>query len=125
MKVDVEEMLRMHRQRFGQEGRAFAAPARVNLIGEHTDYTGGYVMPMAIGFRTVAVVSPREDGGAVFYSENFAEEAAYEIASLDRQPRGHWSDYPAGVLWALQQEGVAVGGFSLSLKGDVPLGAGL
>lgn len=121
----VMELLRMHRQWFGVEGYAFAAPARVNLIGEHTDYTSGFVMPMAIGFRTVAVISPREDGRAVIYSENYAEEATYEIASLRREPRGHWSNYPAGVLWALRQEGVAVGGFSLSLKGDVPLGAGL
>ena len=60
----------------------FAAPARVNLIGEHTDYTGGFVMPMAIEFQTVAVVSPREDGRAVFYSANYAEEVAFEIASL-------------------------------------------
>ena len=62
----MEHALQVHRQRFGSEGRVFAAPARVNLIGEHTDYTGGFVMPMAIDFRTVAVVSGREDGRAVF-----------------------------------------------------------
>jgi len=125
MKVSDEEVLRTHRQRFGKVGRVFAAPARVNLIGEHTDYTGGLVMPMAIGFHTLAVVSPRDDGRAVLYSANFEEEASYEIASLGREPRGHWSDYPAGVLWSLLQEGVAVSGFSLSLAGDVPVGAGL
>jgi galactokinase len=125
MKVWGEEALRVHRQRFEREGRAFAAPARVNLIGEHTDYTGGLVMPMAIGFRTVAVVSSRDDGRAVFYSANYEEEVAFEIASLGREPRGHWSDYPAGVLWSLLQEGVAIDGFSMSLSGDVPLGAGL
>jgi galactokinase len=119
------DLMQLHRQRFGADGDAFAAPARVNLIGEHTDYTGGFVMPMAIEFRTVAVISPRVDGRAVFYSDNYGEEAEYEIASLTRAPRGHWSDYPAGVLWSLLQEGVAVGGFSMSLKGDVPLGAGL
>jgi galactokinase len=125
MKVLVEETLRMHLQRFGYEGRAFAAPARVNLIGEHTDYTGGLVMPMAIGFQTVAVIGPRDDGRAVFYSANYEEEIVFEIALLGRAPRGHWSDYPAGVLWSLLQEGVAVGGFSMTLAGDVPLGAGL
>ena len=124
MKLDVE-VLRVHQQRFGRGGQLFAAPARVNLIGEHTDYTGGLVMPMAIGFHTVAEVSPREDGRAVFYSANYEEEASFEIASLGQTPRGHWSDYPAGVLWSLGQEGIAVGGFSMSLKGDVPLGAGL
>jgi galactokinase len=125
MSVSVGELLRLHRQRYGQDGRASAAPARVNLIGEHTDYTGGFVMPMAIGFRTLAVVSGRDDGRAVFYSTNYEEEAIFDIASLGREPRGHWSDYPAGVLWSLRQEGIAVDGFSMSLAGDVPLGAGL
>jgi galactokinase len=125
MKVERERTLRMHRQRFGQDGKIFAAPARVNLIGEHTDYTGGLVMPMAIDFRTVAVVSAREDGRAVFYSANYDEEVGFEIASLARAPAGHWSDYPAGVLWSLRKEGVGIGGFNISLTGDVPLGAGL
>ena len=70
-----------HQQRFGVEGRAFRAPARVNLIGEHTDYTGGLVMPMAIEFQTVAVISPREDGRAVFYSKNYEEEFSFEAVS--------------------------------------------
>jgi galactokinase len=125
MNVRVEELLRVHKQRYGQDGRICAAPARVNLIGEHTDYTGGFVMPMAIGFHTLAVVSPRDDGQAIFYSVNYQEEAAFAIALLGREPRGHWSDYPAGVLWSLLGEGIAIGGFSLSLAGDVPLGAGL
>ena len=125
MKVEREQALRGHRQRFGQVGRIFAAPARVNLIGEHTDYTGGFVMPMAIDFQTVAIVSTREDGRAVFYSANYDEEVGFEIASLERTPSGGWSDYPAGVLWSLREEGIAVDGFNMSLAGDVPLGAGL
>src|ERR1700754_2569161 len=115
MKVEKEQVLRMHRQRFGREGMSFAAPARVNLIGEHTDYTGGFVMPMAIDFQTVAVVSAREDGCAVFYSANYDDEVGYEIASLPREPGRGWSDYPAGVLWSLREEGVAVSGFNMSL----------
>jgi galactokinase len=120
-----EHALRFHQQRFGLEGKLFAAPARVNLIGEHTDYTGGLVMPMAIDFRTVAVLSQREDQRAVFYSANYDEEASFEVASLARTPKGHWSDYPKGVLWSLQQQAIAVSGFNMTLAGDVPLGAGL
>ena len=105
--------------------QAFAAPARVNLIGEHTDYTGGLVMPMAIGFRTIATIVPREDGMARFHSDNFNETVEVEIATLTRSPRVHWSDYPIGVLWSLKEEGITVPGFSMCLKGDVPLGAGL
>lgn len=125
MNLNDRALLEAHRQRFGGRDRLFAAPARVNLIGEHTDYTGGLVMPMAIGFHTLAAISPREDGLAVFTSDNYGEEVSYEIASLRAAPRGHWSDYPAGVLWSLQQEGIAFGGFNMSLTGDVPLGAGL
>ena len=124
MRVDDEKALRGHLRRFGRNGRLFAAPARVNLIGEHTDYTGGLVMPMAIDFRTAAVISAREDGRGVFYSANFEEEVSFEISLLGLA-RGEWSDYPAGVLWSLLQEGIAVGGFSMTLMGDVPLGAGL
>jgi len=125
MTVKREEALRAHRQRFGDSGQVFAAPARVNLIGEHTDYTGGLVMPMAIDFQTMAVVSSREDGRAMFYSANYEEEVSFEIAGLGRTPDGRWSDYPAGVLWCLGEAGIKVGGFSMSLSGDVPAGAGL
>jgi galactokinase len=104
---------------------SYKAPARVNLIGEHTDYTGGLVMPMAIGFGTVAVISPREDGIATFRSENYGETVEVVISTLERAPRGHWSDYPVGVLWSLTQAGFAFPGFDMNLKGDVPLGAGL
>jgi galactokinase len=123
--VNQDYLLEAHRKKFVKDGRAFAAPGRVNLIGEHTDYTGGLVMPMAIGFRTIAIVSPRQDGRAVFYSANFDETVEFEIASLDRSAKGHWSDYPMGVVWALREAGVAVGGFAMTLGGDVPLGAGL
>jgi galactokinase len=107
------------------ELRSYKAPARVNLIGEHTDYTGGFVMPMAIGFGTVATISPREDGMATFRSENYGETVEVALAGLARAPKGHWSDYPVGVLWALTQAGLSFKGFDMVLQGDVPLGAGL
>jgi galactokinase len=125
MKIEREQALLVHRQRFGRAGKIFAAPARVNLVGEHTDYTGGFVLPMAIDFQTVAIVSPREDQRAVFYSANYDEEVGFEISFLKPTLGGRWSDYPAGVLWSLQQEGASVGGFNMSLTGNVPLGAGL
>jgi galactokinase len=125
MTLDKGHAQRLHARRFGKVGHAFAAPARVNLIGEHTDYTGGLVMPMAIDFQTVAVVSSRKDGRAVFYSANYDEEVSFDITGLDRSPDGRWSDYPAGVLWGLREAGVEVDGIDVSLSGDVPLGAGL
>jgi len=82
-------------------------------------------MPMAIGFHTSAVISARSDGQAVIYSANYEEKVVLELATLGRHPRGHWSDYPIGVLWSLLQEGIGTGGFNINLAGDVPLGAGL
>src|SRR5258705_13883463 len=104
MKLEKEQALQVHRQRFEREGQSFAAPARVNLIGEHTDYTGGFVMPMAIDFQTVAVVSPRKDGRAVFYSPNYEEEVGFGIGSLTRNSVGDWGAYSAGGLWSLREE---------------------
>jgi galactokinase len=102
-----------------------AAPGRVNLIGEHTDYSGGFVMPVAIDFRTIATIAPRSDGRILLSSENMDEQISYPADPLPDHGRKHWSDYPIGVVWSLAQEGVRVGGFELSLAGNVPLGAGL
>ncbi|HTH52572.1 MAG TPA: galactokinase [Edaphobacter sp.] len=125
MKEKDEAVLRVHQDRFGQPGNLLTAPARVNLIGEHTDYTGGLVMPMAIGFHTKALISPRGDDRILFHSINFQEETVYERTDLEKGRRGHWSDYPAGVAWSLGKEGIGFGGFNMTLSGDVPLGAGL
>jgi galactokinase len=101
------------------------APGRVNLIGEHTDYSGGFVMPAAIDFRTIATIRPRNDSRIELFSENMSEQVSYPADPLPTAARKHWSDYPMGVAWSLAKEGLHVGGFDLSLQGDVPLGAGL
>lgn len=102
-----------------------SAPGRVNLIGEHTDYTGGFVLPMAIEFSTQATISPAQDGAVHLSSENFAERATYSLADYPLKGRHHWSDYPAGVIAMLRRAGVPVEGLELRLESDVPLGAGL
>ena len=115
----------LHKKRFGGTPLLFAAPGRVNLIGEHTDYAEGYVMPAAIDFATLAAVSPRQDGKIVLSSENFSEERSFPAASLPAKAAGHWSDYPLGVLTVLAGEGYDIPPLNLSLWGDVPLGSGL
>jgi len=114
-----------HLARFQAEPVVFVAPGRVNLIGEHTDYAEGFVMPVAIDFATLAAISPRTDGKIVLYSENFEEEKTFEAAALPAAPSKHWSDYPIGVAVLLAGEGQTIPGFSLSIWGDVPLGSGL
>ncbi len=102
-----------------------AAPGRVNLIGEHTDYSGGFVMPVAIDFRTIATIRARADARIEITSENMGEQVFYSADALPTVGRKHWSDYPMGVAWSLAQNRVRIGGFDLSLSGNVPLGSGL
>jgi galactokinase len=114
-----------HLARYHAEPAVFAAPGRVNLIGEHTDYAEGFVMPAAINFATLAGISPRTDGKIAIYSENYGEEKVFEAASLPAKGSKHWSDYPMGVVAILAGEGHKIPGFSLSIWSDVPLGSGL
>jgi galactokinase len=122
---DPEALRSLHVDRFHAEPEIFAAPGRVNLIGEHTDYAEGFVMPAAIDFATLAAISPRSDGKIVIYSENYGKERVFEAAALPRAASRHWSDYPIGVTSILAREGGTIPGFSLTLWGDVPLGSGL
>lgn len=122
---DPEAMRSLHLKRFQAEPDLFFAPGRVNLIGEHTDYAEGFVMPAAIEFATLAGISPRSDGKVVIYSENYGTEHSFDAAALPRAATRHWTDYPLGVLAILAAEGHTIPGLSLSLWGDVPLGSGL
>ncbi|MBB6146873.1 galactokinase [Silvibacterium bohemicum] len=122
---DVNATKDLHAQRFHQAPAMFAAPGRVNLIGEHTDYAQGFVMPAAIDFATLAAISPRDDGSIIIASENFHEEVTHKLTALPKEAAHHWSDYPLGVLNILRSVGVELPGFSLTLSGDVPLNAGL
>jgi galactokinase len=122
---DPEALRSLHFERFHVEPEIFAAPGRVNLIGEHNDYAEGFVMPAAIDFATLAGISPRSDGKIAIYSENYRKERVYDADSLPPAAAHHWSDYPMGVVSILAQEGHRIPGFSLSLWGDVPLGSGL
>jgi galactokinase len=115
----------MHLARFNAEPAIFVAPGRVNLIGEHTDYAEGFVMPVAIDFATLAAISPRSDGKIALYSENYGQERYFDAAALPAKASQHWTDYPMGVVAILTGEGHKIPGFSLSLWGDVPLGSGL
>ncbi|MGB7190012.1 MAG: galactokinase [Acidobacteriaceae bacterium] len=123
--LDVSVTRRLHEERFGEKPRVFAAPGRVNLIGEHTDYADGFVMPAAIDFTTLAAISPRSDGKIVIRSENYGEQVEHAAAALPSKRSGHWSDYPLGVLAVLREEGISIPAFSLTVHGDVPVGAGL
>ena len=115
----------LHEKRYQSRPEIFAAPGRVNLIGEHTDYAEGFVMPAAIDFATLAAISPRTDGKVVLFAENFGEERVFVADALPSAATGHWSDYSLGVFAILAGEGYKIPPLSLSLWGDVPVAAGL
>ncbi len=103
----------------------FRAPGRVNLIGEHTDYNDGFVMPMAINFYTWIAAAPREDRILEAYSGHFKERIRLSLDELSGAPRNHWSDFIRGVAATLQEAGHNLSGANLVIHGEVPLGAGL
>jgi galactokinase len=111
--------------RFGAEARVHRAPGRINLIGEHTDYNDGFVMPAAIGFYCWVAISPRADRRLVIHSEDFSETFEADLADGPPRPSGRWSDYPVGVAVTLERAGFAIRGANLLIHGEVPLGAGL
>src|ERR1700739_2216540 len=122
---DAEALTALHVNRFGRPPALFAAPGRVNIIGEHTDYAEGFVMPAAIDFATLAAISRRTDAAIAIASENFGEQVVHPLSALPEKAKHHWSDYPLGVIAILRSVGVDAPAFSLTLNGDVPLGAGL
>ena len=113
----------------GAIARFFQAPGRVNLLGEHTDYSGGFCMPAALNFNTLVVASPRADQVLRLHSMDYDETVEVPLEALEGwrtgEGAGHWSAYPAGVAWSLGERGIEVHGAELTLQGDVPPGAGL
>jgi galactokinase len=121
----VDRLIGRHRKIFSSDALVFRAPGRVNLIGEHTDYNDGFVMPMAIDFYTWVTAAKREDRTIEAYSEHFDENISLPLDQLSGPPRRHWSDFVRGVAATLQGAGHALTGANLVVHGEVPLGAGL
>jgi len=117
------------RSRFNQEPDGlWSAPGRVNLIGEHTDYNGGFVLPFAIDRRTVVALRLRDDRVVRVASSHASEAVEISLDELIPENLRGWSAYPLGVAWALGQFGADLGsmrGFEAQIESDVPLGAGL
>jgi galactokinase len=114
------------RERFGDKApRLFAAPGRVNLIGEHTDYNEGFVLPMAIDRATVVAARANESQRVRVYSLNVDEMAEFDLENPGPRRRGIWLDYVEGVAQALRARGFTLRGADMVLASDVPVGAGL
>src|SRR5690606_12128309 len=104
----------------------WAAPGRVNLIGEHTDYNDGFVMPFALPHTAVAAVSRRDDGVLRLHSADVdAPVVELPVDTLAPGTDKRWTAYPAGVVWVLREAGHPVTGADIHLASTVPAGAGL
>lgn len=110
---------------FRAESRLYRAPGRVNLIGEHTDYNDGFVMPAALDLCTWVSAAPRADRKLVVHSRNFSQRKEFDFDAPAHKAAGHWSDYVYGVAWALERAGLRLVGADMLICGDVPIGAGL
>ena len=126
-----KSVLETFEKTFGKKDgvKAYFAPGRVNLIGEHTDYNGGHVFPCALTIGTYAAVAKRDDRKVQFFSVNQDRFGVYEV-SLDDietpQAKAGWTNYPIGVIWAFAKRGFKLDkGFDMVINGNIPNGSGL
>jgi galactokinase len=110
---------------FGGHPAIYRAPGRVNLIGEHTDYSDGFVMPAALALNTYVAVRPRAGRLLRVYSETFGEMRDLDLDLIRPGKSGHWSDYVRGVAAVLESSGYKLRGADLAIMSEVPLGSGL
>jgi len=109
----------------GPEPRCFQAPGRVNLIGEHTDYNDGFVLPMAIDRQVLVAARQRTDGLVQLWSVDFGQGSAFPLDAFGQDPGAPWSNYVRGVVQVLQAQDLHLAGMDVVIAGDVPIGAGL
>ena len=112
---------------YGDASRAVLvrAPGRVNIIGEHTDYNGGFVMPIAIDRDIMIACRPNDTNEVKLYSMDFDESNGFALDALQFNNDCQWINYPQGVTQCLQEKGFALKGFDGVVQGNVPLGGGL
>ncbi len=119
-----------HKQQTGDDApRIFQAPGRVNLLGEHTDYSGGFCMPAALSFNTLIAATTRPDRTLRLHSLDYQETVSVPLDDLESwrtgEGAGHWGAYLAGAAWSLNERGIVITGADFSVSGNVPQGAGL
>ena len=125
-----DEVLRGFEEQYGKNDsvKAYFAPGRVNLIGEHTDYNGGHVFPCALTIGTYGAAAKRDDRKMRFFSMNFDNSKVIEASldDLEASRTAGWTAYPVGVVWAFEKRGFKLDkGFDLIIYGNIPNGSGL
>jgi galactokinase len=120
----IQEIAEKFRSRFKVEPVLILSPGRVNLIGEHTDYNEGFVLPASTDKAVVFAVSAREDMTCRFVSHDFGQEVRFDLQDLGRSPL-HWPDYLSGVIDQFLRREYPVRGFQCVFGGNIPIGAGM
>lgn len=122
---EIENLLeKQFKERFGARPEARAwAPGRVNIIGEHTDYNGGYVLPIAIGKKICAGAAASESNTVTLRSGNLKGEVVFDLKTVE--PSGDWGDYPKGIVAKLLDRGYPIKGFNAFFLSNLPIGAGV
>jgi len=125
IRAKIDEVGTAFREKYERNCEIYRAPGRVNLIGEHTDYNDGFVMPAAIDRYTWVAIASREDRKMQLQSTHFPDTAEFDLDAPDPQREGKWSDYPHGVAVMLERAGHRLRGADILIHGEVPIGAGL
>lgn len=123
--TDIDLLKRRFIERHGRAPRIFRAPGRVNLIGEHTDYNDGFVLPAATDMSTYVGASPRADRIVAAESVNFEGIVSVDLDDREARPRTDWGKYIQGVALILETRGYRLPGADMLIASDIPLGAGL
>jgi galactokinase len=123
--IDILELTAAFQHRYQNKPRVFHAPGRVNLIGEHTDYNGGFVLPMAIDRGTAVAIAARPGRILRVWSLNMEESIELDLDALGHGRSDTWADYAEGIASAIAARGIFLIGADIALKSDVTLGGGL
>lgn len=124
--IEKEVLIKGFKESFGFEPELISrAPGRVNLIGEHTDYNDGFVLPIALEMSIHIAASGRSDRKVVLRSLDLDQTVEFDLDRIERDEEHPWSNYPRGVAYVLQEEGYKLRGMNGVISGDVPQGAGL
>ncbi len=124
--MDISAFKKLFTETYGTEPSVYFAPGRVNIIGEHTDYNGGFVLPCAISFGTYLAIAPNNDQKMRFKTTNFKYKTEVPLSELSRKHGDEWVNYPLGVIDQFIKREVSIStGADFLFSGDIPNGAGL
>jgi galactokinase len=123
--VDIEKIKEIFKQRFGDRPRTFRAPGRVNLIGEHTDYNDGFVMPFAIDRATIVAGVSRTDRKIEAVALDMNDSTTIDLDAEPQKKRKSWTDYVEGTARSVEERFSRIGGANIVITSDVPIGSGL